>query len=285
VIHRSRHQQLETLLIDTELARCEISLFGAHVLSFVPKADGRDLLWCSPARLGDGRPVRGGVPVCWPWFAKQGVPDTAPQHGFVRTMPWTAESVVGEADGSVKVTLSVRSAFAGWPPECEPQLTVTVGSTLTIALDTFNHSSETVTLTQALHSYFRVGHVGGISIDGLQGLRYLDKIAGFAESVQQGPWRFDGSCDRIYLDAGASHAIHDPVLDRTIRIGSEGSATTVVWNPGAEGIRAFADIPPADWFQYVCVEAANCGPLDEVTLPPGQSTRIVQRIDAVPFAG
>jgi glucose-6-phosphate 1-epimerase len=285
VILRSRHQQLDTLLIDSDLARCEVALLGAQVLSFVPKAHGRDLLWCSPARLAPGRPVRGGVPVCWPWFARQGVADSAPQHGFVRTVRWETESVVDEPDGAVTVTLTVTPDFGDWPPACAPRLVVTAGTALTVALETFNRSDRSLTITQALHSYFRVGDVADLAIEGLQGRRYLDKLAGFGEFRQQGSWRFDGACDRIYLETGARHAIHDRALDRSILIESEGSASTVVWNPGADGVREFDDIPPRDWFQYVCIEAANCGPLDVVSLPAGGRTRLVQRISAGPFGG
>jgi len=282
VIHRSSHQRLETLLIDTELARCEIALFGAQVLSFVPRRDGRDLLWCSPARLKPGRAVRGGVPVCWPWFARQGVADGAPQHGFVRTSVWHADSVVEQHDGSVSVTLSIEPAFEGWPATCAPTLTVTVGNALTMTLETRNDSARPVTLTQALHTYFRVGDVREAGIEGLLGLRYLDKIEGFAEFIQRGPWRFDTACDRIYLASGPRHVIDDPILGRAIVVESEGSASTVVWNAGPAGIGALGDVPLTDWYQYLCVEAANCGPLDSVTLAPGASTRLTQRLSADP---
>jgi glucose-6-phosphate 1-epimerase len=284
LILRSRHQRLDTLLLETDLARCEIALYGAQVLSFVPKADGRDLLWCSPARLAAARPIRGGVPVCWPWFARQGVPESAPQHGFVRTTAWEAESAVEGPDGTVDVVLALRPDFPGWPPDCVPRLTVSVGSALGLTLETVNGSDRTVTLTQALHSYFRVGHVAEVLVDGLQGSRYLDKLRGFAEFRQSDPWRFDGACDRIYVGSGPVHLLRDPVLDRVVRIESAGSAATVVWNPGADGIGAFPDVPPCDWFQYLCIEAANCGPHDVVTLAPGERTRLAQRVSVAAVA-
>jgi glucose-6-phosphate 1-epimerase len=288
MIHRSQSQGHETLLIDTPLARCEVSLFGAQVLSFIPKHDGRDLLWCSDARLEPGRPIRGGIPVCWPWFARQGVDESAPQHGFVRTLPWSVQAIDEQSpDGTVTVALVPDPAAfdaltedvrQGWPLACRPSLVIAVGDALTVTLQTHNRSDRTVHLTQALHTYFRVGDVIAAKIGGLTGLRYLDKIAGFAESMQTAPWRFSGACDRIYLASDGRHDIGDPVLDRKIRVEAQGSASTVVWNPGADGVLAFADIPPRDWFRYVCVEAANCGPLDAVTLAPGEETRISQRI-------
>jgi glucose-6-phosphate 1-epimerase len=254
----------------------------------MPKSDGRDLLWCSDARLEPGRPIRGGIPVCWPWFARQGVAASAPQHGFVRTLPWSVEAVDERAsEAAVTLTLVPEpGAFdalpddlrQGWPLRCRPRLVLTIGEALTVSLETVNDSDRRLRLTQALHSYFRVGDVASIGIDGLQGLRYLDKVENFAEFVQAGPWRFVDACDRIYLQSPGRHTLDDPVLGRRLRIEAHGSGSSVVWNPGAAGVLAFADIPPGDWFHYVCVEAANCGPLDVVDLAPGARARITQRI-------
>jgi glucose-6-phosphate 1-epimerase len=289
MIATSRWQGLETLLIDTELARCEIALNGAQVLSFVPRSDGRDLLWCSSGRLAPGRPVRGGVPVCWPWFAKQDRPPEAIQHGFVRRMRWRVTTCAERTDGQVRVVMQLTAPEDGWPDglgwpmACTPELEIVIGEALQMSLCTRNAGDAPVTLTQALHTYFRIGDVRRIGLDGLQGLRYLDKLHDFAEFGQDAPWTFDGACDRIYLRSGSRHRIDDPVLDRSIRIESKCSSSTVVWNPGADGIAALGDVPLADWYQYVCVEAANCAPLDRVTVGPGEETLLVQRISAVPL--
>ena len=289
MIATSRWQGLETLLIDTELARCEIALNGAQVLSFVPRSDGRDLLWCSSGRLAPGRPVRGGVPVCWPWFAKQDRPPEAIQHGFVRRMRWRVTTCAERSDGQVRVVMQLTAPEDGWPDglgwpmACTPELEIVIGEALQLSLCTRNAGDAPVTLTQALHTYFRIGDVRRIGLDGLQGLRYLDKLHDFAEFGQDAPWTFDGACDRIYLRSGSRHRIDDPVLDRSIRIESKCSSSTVVWNPGAEGIAALGDVPLADWYQYLCVEAANCAPLDRVTVGPGEETLLVQRISAVPL--
>ena len=289
MIVRSRFQGLETLLIDTPLARCEIALFGAQVLSFIPRNDGRDLLWCSPATLAPGRPVRGGVPLCWPWFAKQDKPDSAVQHGFVRKMPWTVTSFGESSEGEARVVLALSAPRGGWPEglnwpaSCTPQFEVRIGQSLEMALFTRNDSEDTVSLTQALHTYFRVGDVRRIGIDGLQGLSYLDKLRDFNAFTQDDTWTFEGACDRIYLRADAHQRIDDPVLGRSIHIESAHSASAVVWNPGAEGIAALGDVPLKDWYQYVCVEAGNCAPLDRVSLAAGATAVIGQRISAAPL--
>lgn len=286
MIQHSRWQGLPTLLIDTPLARCELSLFGAQVLSFIPKSDGRDLLWCSSSRLTPGRPVRGGVPICWPWFARQDQSQHAVQHGFVRKMSWTLGEVTEQADGSVSLTLSLVAPAdgwpegEGWPSGCTPSLTVQIGDALDIRLSTRNDSAQTVSITQALHTYFRVGDVRRAHLIGLQGLNYLDKLRDFGEFTQDAPWTFQSACDRIYLRTGAQHRIDDPVLGRSLLIDSVHSASTVVWNPGADGIAALGDVPHADWYQYLCVEAGNCAPLDRVVLAPGERTVIGQRLRA-----
>jgi glucose-6-phosphate 1-epimerase len=289
MIVTSSWQGLETLLIDNELARCEIALYGGQVLSFMPRTDGRDVLWCSPARLTPGRPVRGGVPVCWPWFAKQDRPPDAVQHGFVRKMRWRVTTCAERPDGQVRVVLQIAALpegwpdGLGWPAECVPELEVLVGDALEMSLRTVNRSEASVTLTQALHSYFRVGDVRRVQVHGLQGLRYLDKLREFGEFTQDAPWAFEDACDRIYLRSGSTQRIDDPVLGRSIVIETERSSTTVVWNPGARDVAALGDVPHADWYQFLCVEAGNCAPLDRVTLGPGEETRLVQRIRAHPL--
>ena len=284
MIIRSAWQGLDTLLIDTPLARCEIALFGAQVLSFTPRTDGRDLLWCSQSTLAPGRPVRGGVPLCWPWFARQDRPEQAVQHGFVRKIPWEVCELSEEPDGRVHIVMQPQSGEAPfpdagqWPLACRPRFEVVVGNTLEMSLHTVNDSPQPLSLTQALHTYFRVGDVRRVTVEGLQGLRYLDKLHDFAEFEQTEPWRFDTACDRIYLRSGSRHRLQDPVLGRTILIDSRHSASTVVWNPGAEGIAALGDVPLSDWYQYLCIEAGNCAPLDRVALAPGGKAVLTQRL-------
>jgi glucose-6-phosphate 1-epimerase len=329
MIVESSWQGLPTLLIDTPQARCEISLQGAQVLSFIPKPEGRDLLWCSPARLQPGRPVRGGIPVCWPWFSRQGRPATSVQHGFARGMRWSLESCTeergvgredhresgleigsedtcesgsergtGDKDGKrVIACFALRAPAAGWPePDwpagCEVWVRVEIGRALTVRLVTRNAGPQAVRLTQALHTYLRVGDVRRTRLSGLQGLDYLDNLQGLRRLHQDGEWRFgtrlepDGpsvpACDRIYLHTRPEQVLHDPILGRQIRIGSAGSASTVVWNAGPEGILALDDVPADAWPGYLCVEAANCLPVDAVHLPPGAHTELSQTLSAAP---
>lgn len=298
MIINSRWQGMPTLLIDTPLARCEISLQGAQVLSFIPADDGRDLLWCSPARLQPGRPVRGGIPVCWPWFSRQGQAPTAVQHGFARRMPWALRHAQESADGTVQVALDLvaprnemldaglpqsRSPQAGWPQSdwpaaCTAELHLEISSALKVRLISRNDSDTTVRLTQALHTYLRVGDVHHTALHGLQGRDYLDNLQGLARFTQHAIWQFDQACDRIYLDTASEHRLEDPLLQRTIRITTQGSGSTVVWNAGATGYAALGDVPAHAWPGYLCVEAANCEPHDPVILEPGAHAELVQTL-------
>lgn len=281
IIH-SHWQGQSTLLIDTPLARCEISLQGAQVLSFIPKSEGRDLLWCSPARLQPGRPVRGGIPICWPWFSRQGRPASSVQHGFARRLPWTVEQA---SETQVRLRLiAPQGAWpeADWPAGCEVSVAMEIGAALTVRLITRNDSDQPVILTQALHTYLSVGDVRQTALGGLQGKAYLDNLQGLQRCVQDNDWTFgtgsQPACDRIYLATDAEHVLSDPVLERRIAIRSSGSASTVVWNAGPEGVLALGDVPANAWPGYLCVEAANCLPEDAVVLAPGEQTELAQTL-------
>jgi glucose-6-phosphate 1-epimerase len=284
MIHHSSFQGLPTLLIDTALARCEVALFGAQVLSFIPKSDGRDVLWCSASHLKPGKPVRGGVPICWPWFSKQNVSASSPQHGFVRTLEWQLTSQSSLASGEIVLEFTPPAFPAlppdssAWPANCSVRMELVIGETLTQILRTQNHSAQALVLTQALHTYFRVGDVRQVTVEGLQGHDYLDKLLDFAAAKQTAPWTFVDSCDRIYMDMPGRSSIIDPIWKRKIQIDSLASASTVVWNPGALGVQSFDDIPPSDWPQYLCIEVANCSPRDSVSLAPGATATIQQTL-------
>jgi glucose-6-phosphate 1-epimerase len=266
-------QAIPALLVEARGGRAAISLFGGQVLSYAPRGFD-DLLWMSPTASQPPKSIRGGVPICWPWFAKQGVAPESPQHGFARTAPWQLQRTEIDASGNIELTLApIDDAL----PEARVEQKIRVGSTLTQVLTTT--ASRPYTLTQAFHTYFRVGDAEKIGIEGLDGRTYLDKPSNFASNVQTGKFRLDGECDRIYLDTQGDFAIHDPVLARRIRIRSSGSHSLVVWNPNAERIKTFADIPHSDWRNYFCLEVANAG-TDTVNLLPGASHRIQQELSA-----
>lgn len=276
-------QGLDAWLVETPQATAAISVFGGQLLSFVPKG-GQDVMWLSPRRAALPTPIRGGSPVCWPYFGRQGQGSDVPSHGFVRTLPWELKQARRRVDGSIELTLS--------PPlladlALRLQMVVVVGSTLQQQLVTENTGSQPTSITQALHNYFRVGDASQVDVDGVDGLDYLDKYEDYAgPRRQQGPWnlrdpRDPGRSDRIYTRAGGRYVLRDPVLRRRITLETTGSQSLVAWNPGADAAAKMADVGDG-WRDYVCLEAANAGP-DVITLPAGGRHVLQQTLSVQPL--
>ena len=268
--------------VETPLASAAISVFGGQLLSFIPKG-GQDVLWLSPTAQALPTPIRGGSPVCWPYFGRQGQGTDVPSHGFVRDVPWTLKDARREADGSVVLVLA--------PPALDNldlrlTMQVRIGRTLEQQLITENTGSTPVSFTQALHNYFRVSDAMRVSVAGLDGLTYLDKFENYATPrTQQGNWslndpRDPGRSDRIYTQAGGRYVLKDPGLKRSIEITTQGSRSLVAWNPGEAGAAKMADVGNG-WRNYVCLEAANAGP-DVITLAPGARHTLQQTLSVVP---
>lgn len=279
-VSSGQFQGLDAWLVETPQATAAISVFGGQLLSFVPKGQP-DLMWLSPKRAALPTPIRGGSPVCWPYFGRQGQGDDVPAHGFVRTLPWELQQARRLDDGSIELTLA--------PPALDNlglrlTMTVRVGRELRQQLVTENTGKAPATITQALHNYFRVGDASKVDVDGVDGLDYLDKFENYAQPRrQQGPWslrdpRDPGRSDRIYTQAGGHYVLRDPVLKRRIDLRTEGSRSLVAWNPGAEGAARMADVGDG-WRDYVCLEAANAGP-DVVTVAAGGRHTLVQTLSS-----
>ncbi|MFT4246886.1 MAG: D-hexose-6-phosphate mutarotase [Pseudomonas sp.] len=271
------------LRVQTPFSSAAISLFGGQLLSFVPDG-GQDLLWLSPLARQPPTPIRGGVPVCWPYFGKQGQRADAPAHGFARTAQWRLLEASAESDGTLRLVLA-PPAFDDLPLRLRMQLRI--GRTLEQTLITENTATAPVCFTQALHSYFRVGDALEVDVQGLDGLDYLDKYEDYATAHRQhGAWnlrdpRDPGRSDRIYTGAAGRYVLADPVLGRRIAIATAGSRTLVAWNPGEQGGAGMADVGP-HWRQYVCLEAANAGP-EVIELAPGGRHALAQTLDVEPL--
>jgi glucose-6-phosphate 1-epimerase len=254
--------------IQTAHASARVALQGAQVLAWQP-AGQQPVLWVSKAAVyAPGKGVRGGVPVCWPWF---GARDGLPAHGFVRTRLWEVRETSQNAAGQVMLRLGMAddaSTRTLWDFAFELELTVTVGQTLSMALLTRNTGTAAFTITDALHSYFCVGDIAQTTVQGLDACAYLDKVQNFAQFRQTGGVDFTGETDRIYLDTTADCLIEDQAWGRSIRVAKQGSTSTVVWNPWSEREKAFADMAAGEYKDMLCVETCNAGP-DQVTLAPG----------------
>ena len=246
-----------------------ISAHGAQVLSWVP-AGGAEVLFVSrAARFDSDSAIRGGIPVVFPWFGPGRIVGMSPAHGFARTAPWRLLRVDDGPDtATLEFGLTEHDATSGWfPHPFDARLIVTFSRALQVSLSITNTGDEPFSFEDALHTYFRVGDVERVRMEGLDGATFIDKTRDGAEAIQQGDITITGETDRIYASTGTTRIV-DPLLGRTITIAKTGSADTVVWNPWVDRVRALGDLGDDEWRDFVCVEAANIGPR-AVELAPG----------------
>lgn len=260
---------LPHIFIQAEGAHAEIALQGGHVLHYGHHG-APPILWASrQAIFAAGTAIRGGIPICWPWFGPHPDDPSKPQHGFVRTLLWQLRAV-GMSGDDVWVRLGLTDSdqtSAIWPHAFDLELTVKVGQQLDVSLTARNRGDSSFSCGGALHSYFTVADINQISIEGLAWARYLDKVAG-GEHIQSVPLTITGEVDRVYQETTADCTIVDPMLNRRIIIAKAGSRTTVVWNPWVEKAVRMADFANDEYQQMVCVETANAND-DLAFLPPG----------------
>ncbi|MBE9533096.1 MAG: D-hexose-6-phosphate mutarotase [Proteobacteria bacterium] len=247
-----------------------ISTYSGHVLAYQPINEPEPLLFLSEqANYEQGKAIRGGVPVCWPWFSDDGVP----AHGFMRNQQWHVAATQQQRDGSTKVILNIghnQHSQEHWAYKFNLQLEIIIGETLSMVLTSSNLDDTDFTISQALHTYLSVGDVNKIEIIGLDGTHYLDKTTGFGKGEQEGNIKIDGEFDRIYGSLQQNILLRDPVFHRQIRISSPKSTTAVIWNPGAENSTAMADLADDAYKQFICIEAANTA-CDKVVVKAGHS--------------
>jgi len=266
---------LDYVEVNTALCQARIFLQGAQIDYFQPVGKP-PLLWVSSADdYQPGNGIRGGVPVCWPWFGMSSEANF-PQHGFARTRIWALESVEMRnqlVDLRFSLKISEQDKIY-WPHNTQVSVLFTLGDTLSITLVNTNLGDETVTLTQALHSYFPIEDICQLKASGFSGSKYIE----FAE----GPYpqttdevRFDRETDRVYTDLGPVQLLHTP--QGIIEVSRENSQSAVLWNPWIEKSQRLGRFNPEDYLTMVCLEAANVLE-DKVVLAPGESHSLVTHI-------
>jgi glucose-6-phosphate 1-epimerase len=282
---RIRHGQAELLVAQQ----------GAHILSY-QLAGQPPLIWLNDeAVFKTGKSIRAGVPVCWPWF---GVFDRNPQsvqamrvsneapsaHGFVRAMDWELGGIEAEGE-SLKVEFLLPypdGGFPGWPHQVDLTLSIRLDEQLHIHLTSHNRGAETVSISQALHSYFAVSDVREVHVEGVGGLKYIETLDNWKTVTQTGDLRFTGETDRIYLDTPPQLSIVDPAWERRIVLTSVGSRTAVIWNPWIDRAVAFSDMADDGWQRMLCIETANVMG-DVVNLKPGASHTLGVSVGSKPL--
>jgi glucose-6-phosphate 1-epimerase len=253
----------------------QVYLHGAQVTSWKPAGHDEVLFMSTKSRWEDGQAIRGGIPICFPWFRAKAGDTHAPAHGFVRTKMWQLESIVGNERG---VTLSM---FTGsdehtrrwWPGEFRLLHRVTFGSELRLELVCTNTGTTPLRFEEALHTYNRIAKIEDARLHGLDGVSYLDNTESNKEKMEHGEVAIASQTDSAYRNTQNAVDLRDPGKKRRIRLEKEHSLNTVVWNPWSDGAARLQDLGDGQWRQFLCVEAANI--LDAaVTLAPGQEHRI-----------
>ncbi len=264
---------LVLLNIDTPLVRAQVYLHGAHVARFAPAGAEPVLFLSRESHYAAGKAIRGGVPICFPWFGPRGGRPDFPMHGFARTLEWELESLRRDSDGVVALALKLVSSNetrALWPHDFLVRHRIAIGAELNMVLEVQNPSSEPFTFEAALHTYLAVSDIRAASVTGLENARYLDKPdGGKTKTLGPEPLRFDAETDRVFPDHRATCVLDDPGLRRKIIIEKCASDTTVVWNPWQAKAAAMADFGDDEWPRMLCIETANAGE-NAVTLEPGQ---------------
>jgi len=277
LVFASGKGDMPVVTISNDGGEASIALQGAHVLGFQAKGQP-PLIWMSEeATFAPGKSLRGGVPICWPWFGSHASDASLPGHGPARTVDWQPVASESLNDGRTRISFELMETDKTRQMCAHPlrvQLHVTVGSSLALELETTNLGNSVFTLGAALHTYFAVGDVRLAHIEGLDGCAYIDKMDGALRKQQHGSLSITEETDRIYLDTGSRSEIIDPFLGRRIVIESSGSASMVVWNPWIETANKMGDLGTDGYLNMLCVETANASD-DVVQIAAGSTHRML----------
>lgn len=267
---------------------------GAQVISY-RVGDAPPIIWLSEeAAYAAGQSVRGGVPVCWPWFGdltrnNQAVQNhfqaqVAPAHGLVRGVPWTLQALeYDEHAAYLRLGLDTRQQpLVDWPHACSLSLEVRVAEQLTLTLTSQNHNPYPLHLSQALHTYLAVGDIHCAQVQGLDGCQYLDALDNWQTRTQVGPILFHSETDRVYQDVPSHLSVIDPTWNRRIHLRTDGSSSAVVWNPWIEKSLRLSQFAPDAWQRMLCVESANIVQ-DTIELSEGQRHTLSVHISSQPL--
>ena len=245
-------------------------------MSFRPR-DLEPVLWLSRhSHFKAGKAIRGGIPVCWPWFADHPADRDKPAHGFVRTAVWSVSESEKRKDESTRLRLLItdnEETMKLWPYRFQLEIDITVSDTLIVKLIVTNTGNTAFSYGGALHSYFNISSIADITIEGLEGCSYVDKVDRGNRKVQEGPVKINSEIDSIYLDTEADCIIKDSGMQRKIRVAKSGSRTTVVWNPWIDKALGIKDFGDEEYKNMVCVETANADS-DIITIIPGTTHQL-----------
>jgi glucose-6-phosphate 1-epimerase len=270
--------------ITTPTCSGAMHLHGAQVASWKPAGAQEVIFVSSRASFAEGKAIRGGIPICFPWFRAKADDPQAPAHGFVRTKLWNLESVEHRG-GDATVTMSTKSDAGTqkwWPHNFRAVLRVTFGAALKLEFTVSNTGPSPFRFEEALHTYHAVGDVHTASVAGLDGATYLDNTDSNREKKQQGSVTIAAATDNAYINNQNALDLLDPQLNRRIHIAKQNSRTTVIWNPWDAAAKKMSDMGEGEWRKMFCAEAANILS-DAVELAPSASHTITATISLAPL--
>lgn len=257
-----------------------ISIYAGQVLSYQPVGETEDLMFLSEsAYFQEGKAIKGGVPICWPWFGAAPEDPDFPDHGFARNSYWTVSSVDLLEEGDTKIKLKLfdsETTHKTWPYEFILSLEIIVGNNLSLELSTCNTGKQPFIITEALHTYFNVGEASQVQVLGLEHAEYLNKAENYVEVCQIAAIALTNETDRIYTDVKHDLTIVDPVFKRKIKISSSGNKNVVVWNPWVARSAQISDLGREDYKRFICIEIANAAS-DTVEIEPGEEYKMLTR--------
>ena len=282
VLFSEGNGDLARLQITTAWSNAEVYLHGAQITHFQKKKEPPVLFMSQLSRFNEGRPIRGGIPIIFPWFGPR---EGEAAHGFARTQTWELREVAPLSSGGVSLRLSLPdSPSAALFKKFSADYSITIGATLAAELTVVNLSpDQDFTFENCLHTYFAVGDISAISVTGLKGADYLDQTQNFARKTERAEHlKISQETDRIYLDTTAPVEIHDSNLQRRTRIEKSGSLSTVVWNPWVDKAEQMPDFGGDEFQKMICLESGNVAE-NRVTLPAGKTAALRIEISTWPL--
>ena len=280
IAFRSGEAGLPVVSLVGKYGACEVSLYGAHVLGYTPAGLGPVLFMSKKSAFEPGKPIRGGIPVCWPWFGPAAEGSGNPLHGFARIMQWdlSATEYSGEA---TEIRLSLADSELTrrtWDFAFGLALRIRLEQHLSLELVTENRDTRSFDFSQGFHPYFRVSDIHAVSVQGLDGALFTDHPSPEVKR-QQGALTIQGETNRVYTPEKNEIAIRDEKLKRATLVTFSGTRNAVVWNPWAERIKTFGDLAEDDYTRMLCVEPVNRGDT-AITLEPGERHTLRMDIQA-----
>ena len=273
---------LARVQVATKAATATIYIQGAHLTAWQPAGFGPAILLSHKSDFAPGKPIRGGIPIAFPWFATDRKQDRidgqpGPSHGFARIQDWTLKSVV-PVDDAMHLTFTLgptgMSRAMGYA-HFATKLEFSIGHELTMAMTVTNTGAKAMSYEQAFHTYYEVADIHEVFVSGLEPTSFIDKTDAMqVKPAEHEPIRFTKTLDRVYNHTRANLTINDVAGRRKILLRKTGSNTTVVWNPWGP----LADLGEWDWHSMVAVEVANAGD-DAITLAPGESRSMMQNLN------